>query len=126
MTSVMALSNLSAMDKESPINSVQAETIIAALMSLRAGVLDEVNIRITKLVESDDELLTGIVCQFTATLDYLLGPQRFSLYIGYYDKTHQINPQTIGLAILDGSTLEPQPLGNLGYITDKLREYKVW
>jgi hypothetical protein len=56
------------MERAAPIDSVQAETILAMLLSLQAGVLDEGNLAITKLIETEDEDDIGIVCQFDATI----------------------------------------------------------
>jgi hypothetical protein len=111
--------------EEISLGVVQVNTLITALSFVDIPETFDHEIEIIDLRhKATDGDSLGVQCQFFLVKDGV--KYEYLFFIGYYNNSRKNNPQSIALWRLGpfGKTLEI--FGNIGYVTDKLREYKVW
>ncbi|QMW02276.1 hypothetical protein [Spirosoma foliorum] len=83
-------------------------------------------VRIESLSE-DGQL--GVIADIHLLLTYPGGETEefnYQLYIGYYDEQQNVNPFFIGIGIFTANGPQGQPVANLEFVTERLKEYNIW
>jgi hypothetical protein len=116
--------------EQKTLSEIQASTIIMALLFLDARAALESPMRIVKIEPVGiNQQQAGIHVDFFASTSSKGGKpimDRYGLYISYYDRQRNSNPEYIELTQFVYGKPQREALGSIGYVVDKLREYKIW